>query len=79
MIRLEGVDGWWDRLVDWRASIAGQEKIPRKVVVGRNLTCEFPYLREGLKVCLAGMYLEHDSIFIYAILQLGASALSRTA
>jgi len=32
MIRLEGVDGWWDRLVDWRASIAGHKKIPRKVV-----------------------------------------------
>lgn len=54
MIRPELRESWTPKIKQWRAQIAGLERAPRWIRVGRQATLEYPFLLGDLRICGSG-------------------------
>lgn len=54
MIREGMQDRWIPRIREWRDKIAGLEREPPAIKIGRESTLEYPFLLGDLKCCVTG-------------------------
>jgi hypothetical protein len=54
MIRPEWQAQWLPRLREWRRKIAELDSEPAQVIVGRQMTMEYPHLLGDLRICASG-------------------------
>ncbi|KAK3723991.1 hypothetical protein LTR37_001475 [Vermiconidia calcicola] len=54
MIRPGLRDAWVEKVREWRAEVAGLEREPGIVKVGRQATMEYPFLLGDLRICASG-------------------------